>query len=358
MTLAEIGRAGQRTDPLSGDVADDGRLLSVAEMQQRLRADRDRPARSVPSSEKRVVAPPCLVKGSPARSCIAHSPAESGGLSHAPVSDTSLPDRSSSSDLGLASGWIRVIAGHAGAGASTVALAIADAAAAAGRTVRLVEAVHPSRSGLLAATSAELGLDDTGAWARGTRGDPTAAGRLTITRRANDTAPDGWPVDDPPPIPDSRPAVSGRRDAGREDVSIVDLGPVPVNALRGVARDGERVVIACRATIPGLRLTEQVLGHLGDAEVLLAVVGPRRWPGGLTASGGSGIRTLMAAHRIVAVPQNRRLVVSGLTYRPLPKTVLAAGTKLWHALQAATPTTVGEPVDRTPASAATAGTRK
>jgi hypothetical protein len=84
---------------------------------------------------------------------------------------------------------VRVIAGHSGAGASTAALAIADAAAGGGRSVHLVEAAHPSRSGLVAATSAELGLDETGAWRRGTRGQPALVGHVTIVRRAADRAP-------------------------------------------------------------------------------------------------------------------------------------------------------------------------
>src|SRR4051812_33681653 len=43
MTLAEVGRAGQHIDLLDGgDVAPDGRLLSVQEIQERLRRARVR----------------------------------------------------------------------------------------------------------------------------------------------------------------------------------------------------------------------------------------------------------------------------------------------------------------------------
>ena len=52
------------------------------------------------------------------------------------------PDRSDAPARGAAwvpeGLWIRVMAGHAGAGASTIALAVADAAAREGQTVRVL----------------------------------------------------------------------------------------------------------------------------------------------------------------------------------------------------------------------------
>jgi adenylylsulfate kinase-like enzyme len=59
-----------------------------------------------------------------------------------------------STDVGGA--VVVVLAGHAGAGASTVALAIAEALVDH-RRVQLVEYADPIRSGLAAASSVELG---------------------------------------------------------------------------------------------------------------------------------------------------------------------------------------------------------
>jgi len=43
MTMSEVGRPGQLVDPINGgDVAADGTLLSVAEIQQRFREERAR----------------------------------------------------------------------------------------------------------------------------------------------------------------------------------------------------------------------------------------------------------------------------------------------------------------------------
>ncbi|MGH3263462.1 MAG: hypothetical protein ACRDNS_15880, partial [Trebonia sp.] len=138
---------------------------------------------------------------------------------------------------------------------------------------------------------------------------------------------------------------SARRHPARDVVSIVDLGLVPVDALAVLAPDGERVVIACRATIPGLRQAEQDLDRLEDAEVFLAVVGRRRWPGEVSSSIERRLRALQTDGRVVVVPLDRRLTVTGLTYTPLPKAVLAAGAKLLQALDTVGPPAVEEPSD-------------
>ena len=51
-----------------------------------------------------------------------------------------------------------------------MSVTLAEALAAAGTTVRIVEVADASRSGLAGATTAELGEDSTG-WRRGRRGD-------------------------------------------------------------------------------------------------------------------------------------------------------------------------------------------
>ena len=216
----------------------------------------------------------------------------------------------------LAADWITVVAAHAGAGASTVALAISDAAAATDRRVHLVESAHPRRSGLVAAASAELGTDATGAWRRGCRD------RVTIDRRVADVASGGWPI---LPIGDE-PAVT-----------VVDLGLPASQNLARLAADRTRTVVVCRPTVPGVRLVEHVLSQLGEAPVVVAAVGPRRWSGEVTASLGPRLRALRAAARVVAVPPDRRLEVTGPTHDPLPKPVRTAARALLGLLQDADP---------------------
>jgi hypothetical protein len=207
----------------------------------------------------------------------------------------------------LAAGWIAVLAAHAGAGASTVALAIGDAATADDRPVHLIDTAHPSRSGLVAAASEELGADVTGAWRRGLRTG------VTIDRRAADRAPAGWPM---PPV------------GASHGLTVVDLGlAVPENLFR-LAADRALSVVVCRPTVPGVRLTEQLLGHLAHRPAAIAAIGPSRWPGEVTSSLGPRLRALRTAGLVVPVPTDRRLQVTGLISSPLPKSVRSAGRQL------------------------------
>jgi hypothetical protein len=313
----------------SRDVAGDRRLLSVAEIQQVLRqlqAGGPRPvAAEIGASSQRHEngnSQQPLFKSE--RVWVARRPREA--REDTPVQgwgDTERegPVRGSDSVAGasqgsgdiaeLRRGWIGVLAGHAGSGASTVALVVSDAAAADGRRVHLVDAAHPFRSGLLAAASEELGPDVTGAWRRGLRTG------VTIDRRATDTAPGRWPV---PPVGDD-PALT-----------VVDLGLAAPENLTRLAADRSRPVIVCRPTVPGVRLTEQLLEQLAGQPVVVAAVGLTRWPGEVTASLGPRLRALRAAGRVVPVPMDRRLQVTGPTSSPLPRAVRAAGRSLLELL--------------------------
>lgn len=387
MTMAEVGRVGQRVDPIyGGDVAADGSLLSVAEIQQRFREERARravatepgpdahpgtspPAMSLPAAADAVSSPAVAIADAPpadsppsaapttqpatdAAATAAPGPVDRGdrpgnaALSKRPAAPVA-NDAATGGGLQLEPDWIRVIAGHSGAGSSTIALALADAAAANGRQVHLVEAAVPSRSGLVAAASAELGLDPTGAWRRGTRGQPALLGQLTITRRAGDAQPSGWPLSS-----DGPDRVNDGSDPGRgEPMVAVDLGLPPADALARLGGEGSQIVIVCRAIIPGVRLSEQLLARLGDADVLVAMLGQRRWPGEVTSSSGPRLQKLRDTGRIVAVPLDRHLEITGPTYAPLPKAVLAAGHVLLGLIDAARPGGVGASPNLTAQSA-------
>ncbi|MDT0276061.1 serine/threonine-protein kinase [Blastococcus goldschmidtiae] len=346
--LQDVDEAGAVTGGVANgadvDPDPDERLLSVAEIQQAFRELRARRPRA---AESRLTAPTRLHELS-----VSEDPAPTGAPVPSPRrtrrdgDSTALPPgegthrerwgdsgdraqrRGSSRGDGapaavpgrgdidaLAADWITVVAAHAGAGASTVALAISDAAAT-DRRVHLVETAHPRQSGLIAAAAAELGTDAAGAWRRGSRG------RVTIDRRVADVEPDGWPV-----LPISEePAVT-----------VLDLGlPAPEDLVR-LAADRTSTVVVCRPTVPGVRLTEHVLSQLIEQPVVVAVVGPALWPRAVKANCGPQLRELRSRGRVVRVPVDGRLQTAGLTGDQLPKGVEAAGRSLAALLMPAVP---------------------
>jgi hypothetical protein len=285
MSLSEVGVPGQRVDVLNGgDVAPDGRLLSVAEIQQAFRELRAR---------KPFVAASPLGTDRPGGPARGSEPAVTRGAD-------------------LDGAWVSVVAAHAGAGASTVALAIADAADAAGRATHLIETAHPTRSGLVAAANAELGLDASGAWRRGSRG------QVTIDRRAGNDTPIGWPA----------------LTASDDGLVVIDLGLPTPDGLSRLATSGCRIVVVCRPTVPGVRLAEQLLNSV-TGPVIVASVGAGKWPGEVSASLGPRLRALRAINAVVPVAADRRLEVTGPTNSPLPKPVATAGQSLLGLIDAA-----------------------
>jgi hypothetical protein len=229
---------------------------------------------------------------------------------------------------GLAGPALVVLAAHAGAGASTVALAVAEAAAAEAEAgAALMECCDPARSGLLGASTAELGVDGAG-WRRGRRGAVQLARRDGPVRSLGEV----------PPPETAEDATAGR-------VLVVDVGWSADAVLRsdswvGAVLRGRAPLVVCRATVPGLRQVEQVLTGVGAAGVV-AVVGPARWPGVVAASCGDRLRAARRDGRVASVPLHRRLEVSGVTGEPLPKSVAGAGRALWALLAGADSPTDG-----------------
>lgn len=201
-----------------------------------------------------------------------------------------------------------VLAGHAGAGASTVAVAVAEGLAAS-RRVQLVDYAEPVRSGLAAASAVELGTDGDG-WRRGRRG------RLDVFRLARCPADGELP---PPPETDDA-----------ERLVVVDAGWSLTTALLdspGSLVGGAMVVVATRVTVSAVRQTEHVLAAVGS-EAAVAAVGPARWPRVVEASCGPQLRELRSRGRVVSVPVDRRLETTGLTGDRLPKPIAATGRSL------------------------------
>jgi len=217
--------------------------------------------------------------------------------------------------LRLDPGWTVVVAAHAGAGATSVAVAVADAAALAGRGAHLLDTARPSRSGLVAVSSRELGLLDGGLWRRGRRGG------VTLDRPASDRPPTGWPE---LPAPWQRAA----RAAHGAPLTVLDLGLPTAGPLSRLAEAGCPTVVVARCTVPGVRAVEHTLAGLQGSQAIVALLGPARWPSEATASTGPRLRAARQDGRVVGIRLDRRLEATGLTAGRLPRSLIAAGRDL------------------------------
>lgn len=203
-----------------------------------------------------------------------------------------------------------VVAAHAGAGASTVAVGMADVLARTG-PVYVVEWRAGRWSGLGSAVEAELGVLPSGAWRRGRRGV------VVIDRSVRPTSA-------------TAPAPTDVPGARLVDAGTATEDDLPADAV---------VVLVCRATVPGIRAAEAwMAAREPESLVIVAAVGPSRWPGAVSATAGPRVRALRDAGRVVAIPVHRRLERTGLTVAALPRPVLAAARRVVGLL----PLTVGE----------------
>jgi hypothetical protein len=213
----------------------------------------------------------------------------------------------------LAGRVVMVVGCHGGAGASTLALAVAQAAGESGRSARLLDCASPLRSGLLTAVDAELGVDSSG-WRRGRRA------RLPIDRVVDVLAS----ATDVPAPPEEPP--------GGAEVTVVDTGwgvadVLAADSWLAQAAESAAVVLVARATIPALRQLEQGLAACPGNPVV-AVVGPTRWARSVHATAGRLLQAAEAAGRVVTVPVDRHLSAAGITCAPLPKAVVQAGRQI------------------------------
>jgi hypothetical protein len=211
-------------------------------------------------------------------------------------------------------------------GASTIALALADASAA---PARVVECSSVTASGLAAASTAELGLHESG-WRRGTRDG-------VLLERAGDVLVSIAEV--PTPSTPDRPIGLTVLDVGWE------IGQVLTTPAWLVAqvRSADLVVLVTTATVPGLRRLEGALELLAGTSTCAAVIGPKRkkWPRPVGYSAGPLTRALEAAGCLVDVPQDRALAITGLDATPLPAPLLDAAATLLRLLPAADTTMKG-----------------
>ncbi len=289
--LSDHVSRGARTEDASPDDAAPApaRLLSVVELQGALRTARTPALVTVPVTSPRAPQPPTPTTG------------------------------------GLGS-WVAVLGAHGGAGASMVALALADAAAAHHQAARLVSCTVPARSRLLAVTTAELGVSDDGLWRSGRRGRYLTVDRFNGPRHG--TA--------------SRPGAEHARETS--SFTVVDVDGDTEDAWLSLA---SAVVVVFRVTVPGVRHAERLLTELeqtvdqGVRQLLIlgAAVGSGRWPGVVASSAGPLLQQRRTNGMVMAFPVDRQLEVTGLTSSPLPKAVLRAGQALLAELTPVMPAT-------------------
>ena len=223
---------------------------------------------------------------------------------------------------------VLAVIGCAGScGASTIALALAGAA---GSSARVVECSTVGASGLAAASTAELGLHESG-WTRGTRDG-------VLLERASDVLANLQEV----PTPSAPDRIIA--------LTVLDVGWEIGQVLATPAWLGEQVlsadmlVLVAVATVPGLRRLESALDLLAGTNICAAVIGPKpkKWPRPVGHSAGPLTRGLQAAGRLVNVSEDRALAIAGLDATPLPTPVLDAAATLLRLLPTAGTTMKGK----------------
>jgi len=210
------------------------------------------------------------------------------------------------------------VLGAAGSmGASTVALALGLAVQ---EPVRVVECCSVTASGMAAASTAELGLHESG-WRKGKRD------HVLLERTSEPLVH----VDDvPAPTPTEHDQQLTVIDVGWDLSQVLATGCW----LNDATCAADAVVVVACATIPGLRRLEAALELLGNDRAVVAIVGPRRkrWPKGVEHSAGPATRRALNTDRCLEIPEDRALTTSGLDSRPLPEAVVTAARQLLEQL--------------------------
>lgn len=212
---------------------------------------------------------------------------------------------------------ITILGCHGAAGASTLAVAVATAAAGPSR---VLECAAPSHSGLAGVATAEMGHSADGGWSLGSRDQVAVHRRLGDPRRL------------PPPV-------------SPETLTIVDVGAPgmarPPWLRDWLTRPGATVLVTT-ATTYGMRHLETVAAIVVDqSRLLVAVRGPavRRWPKALPV--GAAAAAARASGRLIVIPDEKSLSWAGLETGPVPGGLLSTARELHkHLLDT---TSMGDP---------------
>lgn len=215
---------------------------------------------------------------------------------------------------------VRLWAGCAGAGASTVALTLADAADEQRRKVRLLDAASPTWSGLRGCPGRELGSDS--GWRRGRRG-----ASLHIDR---------WDTYAASPSEVAVPRADIDADLTVLDVGwsvremLGDLGSRETTWISSVAADAE--IVVTRSDDVALCQTELALGALAEADsasaatTMVVVVSPTHSTRVVAGAAGPRIRDLLVTNRVWFAPALPGRVSLGPD--PLPRRLRTFGHRL------------------------------
>ncbi len=238
---------------------------------------------------------------------------------------------------------VPVLGGGPGAGASVLAVVLADALAAQGLRVLLVDAADPLRSGLTLAAGTDGPAVDgphPGVRIRRAHRGPIRMAHLEFL---------GLPVRSAAMVPAPAfwaPTVADEV-GERVDVTVVDVGwdswtvaGLPLQGPGGWLRDGcpaTRPVLVVRATAPGVRAAETLLGRLapwqghGVAPVAAAVLtGCRKPATAVLAGAGHHLEPLLTG--AVCLPTDAGVAERGVTDTETPARLQHALTPLLSTL--------------------------
>ncbi|MDN5715647.1 MAG: hypothetical protein L0G89_00275 [Janibacter sp.] len=244
---------------------------------------------------------------------------QAGQFSTTQAHEVVAPTEPSETTWDPAESVLPVIGCLGGAGATTIALAVAQQTGSA----RVLECCSATASGLAAAATEEMGLQ--GGWSVGQRDSVTLQRASTILLGPNDV-----PL---PPEPQAHTALS-----------VVDVGWELGQVLGTQSWLGDQllhapsVLVVTTATIPGLRRLEGVLSLLESTRVVAAVIGPRpkKWDHGVKTSMGRLTSRLDDAQNLVEVPSDKTLATHGVDTTPLPPALLSAADHLLRLIEAGT----------------------
>ncbi len=220
---------------------------------------------------------------------------------------------------------VRVRAANAGAGASTIALALADVADVAGIRTRVLDAAAPAWSGLLGATVTELGAAE--GWRRGRRGAGVLIDRVEES------------VQVPAEVPSPR-SVDG------VDLTVLDSGwsmreLATSQTGAWVATTSAHVeVLVTRPNGLALSQTEAALADLKEQlaadQVVVVVVGASRWSDREFATAGRLLRTAQQQEAVLFAPLLPAKALPCLGPEPLPKQLTSPSQRLLERITAIT----------------------
>jgi hypothetical protein len=207
---------------------------------------------------------------------------------------------------------VRVTAANAGAGASTIALALAQVAHSDESKVRLIDSAAPAWSGLIGAATTEMGAEH--GWRRGTRSDGILIHRLA----------------DPVHSPNLVPVPCECAPVG---VTVLDLGWTPRELaaagdcwLTQTAPDVD--IVVARAGTRALDQAEHLLSACDLSSTLLVTVGAARHLGRTLDAVGPQVRHLHEIRRAISVPLMTGKTPARLDLESLPPPLIRSARRL------------------------------